>query len=158
MCLMIRKNMLKGLLGLMTMASLAMLTVPSAEANARAGRQYYGDWTYNNTQRYHYCYYYYKPVVTETVYTYHYVIYYTARPTYYYYYNPVTRQYWGRYDRDAKGYSMLAEKDRKEKLEDIKEEAFPKPAKMPKIPGAADDEAMLPPPAEGPKVDPKEKK
>jgi hypothetical protein len=74
-----------------------------------------------------------------------------------YYYNPVSQQYWGRFefgeDGKAKGYSLLAEKDRKEKLADIPESAFPKPAAMPAIPGTTDGEKMLPPPTDLPLTD-----
>ena len=52
------------------------------------------------------------------------------------------RYYWVRYDTEAKGYSLLAEADRKEKIEDIKETAFPKPAAMPNIPESADKVVM----------------
>ena len=52
-----------------------------------------------------------KPAVTAVTYSYHYVVHYPARPRYYYYYNPVRRYYWGRYDTEAKGYSLLAEAD-----------------------------------------------
>lgn len=155
---MTRKNMLEGVLGLLLLMGSVGLATPTAEANYRASRQYYGTWTYNPIQRYHYRYYYYKPTVTTTTYSYHYVVYYPTRPRYYYYYNPVSRQYWGRYDREEKGYSMLAEKDRKEKLEDIAEEAFPKPAKLPPIPDATDNETIETPPDDAPKADPKDKK
>ena len=74
-----------------------------------------------------------------------------------YYYNPVSQQYWGRFefgeDGKPKGYSLLAEKDRKEKLADIPESAFPKPAAMPAIPGATDGEKMAAPPTDLPLVD-----
>jgi hypothetical protein len=153
-----RKNVLKCVLGVLILTGFAAVAEPNAAASYQARRQYYGAWTYNPIQRYHYRYYYYKPVVTATTYSYHYVVYYPARPRYYYYYNPVARQYWGRYDRESKGYSMLAEADRKEKLEDIKEEAFPKPAKMPPIPEAGDNEAIETPPDDAPKDEPKDKK
>jgi len=39
---------------------------------------------------------------------------------------------------------MLAEKDRKEDLKAIPEEAFPKPGEMPPIPDSDDGEKMLP--------------
>jgi hypothetical protein len=43
-----------------------------------------------------------------------------------------------------KGYSLLAEKDRKEKLDDIPEKAFPKPGKMPVIPESEDNVRIKP--------------
>ncbi len=140
---------------------LAVLGLVSVgEQNAEAfrqtrARQYYGTWSYNPIQRYHLRSYYYLPTINTTTYSYHYVVHYPTQPRYYYYYNPVSRHYWGRYDSEAKGYSMLDEKDRKEKLEDIPEKAFPKPAKMPGIPEAKDDIVMEAPPLDAPKDEPK---
>src|SRR5262245_47313851 len=122
---------------------------------------YYTSWSYYSTTRYYYRTYYYSPTTYATTYSYHYTIYYPSQPRYVYYYNPVSHQYWGRFEFDEagkpKGYSLLAEKDRKEKLADIPESAFPKPAAMPAIPGAADGEKMIPPPVDLPMNDlPKE--
>jgi hypothetical protein len=131
---------------------LGALTAPKAEAGYRHhGRQYYASWSYNEINRYHYRHYYYKPVPTATTYSYHYVVYYPTQPRYYYYYNPVKRHYWGRYDMEKKGYSLLAAADRKEKLEDIKDSAFPAPAAMPNVPEAEDKVAMEVPPDDAPK-------
>ncbi len=141
--------------GLLAFAALTSIDTPNAEAGGR-GRKYYGNWTYNPIQRYHHRPYYYLPTATSTTYSYHYVVYYPTRPRYYYYYNPVSRQYWGRYDLEAKGYSMLAEKDRKEKLDDIAESAFPKAGKMPAIPDATDDVTIEAPPSDAPKDEPKD--
>ncbi|MCE9531412.1 MAG: hypothetical protein K8T89_09875 [Planctomycetes bacterium] len=135
------------------MASLAGTDVGSNQAEAHyAYRQYYDtSWSYNTTYSYHYRRYYYKPTVQAVSYSYHYTIYYPSRPRYVYYYNPVKRYYWGRYDLEDKGYSMLKEEDRKEKLTDIKEEAFPKPAAMPAIPDADDNVKIEVPPNDLPK-------
>ena len=78
-------------------------------------------------------------------YRHHYVVYYPSYPTYTYYYNPYRRVYWGRYDFEKKGYSLLAPEDRKKKLADIPADAFPEPGQMPTIPEADDDVRMLPP-------------
>lgn len=110
------------------------------------GRHYYNTWSYYPQRTYYYVYYYYKPVETSEDYSYHYCIYYPSTPRYVYYYNPYTKLYWGRYDLQDKGYSMLADKDRKTNLKEIPEMAFPKPAEMPTIPEAKDGEKMLPPP------------
>ncbi len=67
-------------------------------------------------------------------------------PKYVYYYNPYKRVYWGRYDLEAKGYSLLEEKDRKEKLADIPESAFPKPGPMPADPESTDGSKIPAPP------------
>ena len=116
-------------------------------------RQSYSSWSYNTNTTYYYSTYYYKPTVTYTTYQRHYCIYYPTRPRYVYYYNPRRKVYWGRYDLESKGYSLLAEKDRKEKLEDIPEKAFPKPAEMPFIP-ESDDKVRMDPidPAKLPKT------
>lgn len=127
-----------------------MLVTRTSTAYAQYARQYYDTtWTYSSAYSYYYTTYYYLPTVTATTYDYHYCIYYTSQPSYVYYYNPTTRVYWGRYEVGSKGenrYSMLAAKDRKKDLKDIPEGAFPKPSKMPTIPGASDGAAMEPPP------------
>lgn len=112
-----------------------------------ARRHYYSNWTYYPQRSYYYVQYYYLPATTYTDYSYHYCLYYPTQPSYVYYYNPYSQVYWGRYDLKKKGYSMLAEKDRKKNLKEIAEEAFPKPGEMPTIPEAKDGERMLPPPA-----------
>ena len=145
-------------IGLAALLGATTIETPKAEASNRIqGRQYYGTWSYNEINRYHYRQYHYKPVVTATTYSYHYVIHYPTQPRYHYYYNPVRRHYWGRYDIEEKGYSMLAEADRKEKLEDIKDSAFPKPTKMPNMPDADDKVEMEVPPNDTPKGDPTKK-
>jgi hypothetical protein len=129
---------------------------PITAGAAAALRQYYETtWTYSPSYGYYYVHYYYRPVVTYTSYQYHYCIYYPARPRYVYYYNPVSSVYWGRYELGSKGdarYSILADKDRKKELNDIPESAFPKPAKMPPIPGAEDGVAIEPPPENVPEA------
>jgi hypothetical protein len=120
----------------------------SAEpAQAQYGRQYYSSYSYYPTYGYYYTYYYYYPTVSSTTYSYHYCTYYPSRPRYVYYYNPVRRVYWGRYDLEKEGYSLLEEKDRKENLNDIPESAFPPPGKMPNVPEATDTLQMDKPPA-----------
>jgi hypothetical protein len=114
---------------------------------AYGGRQYYSAWAYNGESTYYYSAYYYRTYDNATSYQYHYAVYYPAQPSYVYYYNPRRRVYWGRLDlkgTEGKQYSILAEKDRKEKFDDIPESAFPPPAAMPKIPEATDDAAMMP--------------
>src|SRR5262245_5879752 len=135
----------------------------SLTGDAQAGytRQYYTSWSYYSTTRYYYRTYYYYPTTYATTYSYHYTIYYPSQPRYVYYYNPVSHQYWGRFEFDEagkpKGYSSLAEKDRKEKLAAIPESAFPNPAARPAIPGAADGKKITPPPVDLPMNDlPKE--
>ena len=111
-----------------------------------AGRHYYSSWAYYPQRTYYYVQYYYKPADDYDTYNYHYCMYYPSAPSYVYYYNPYSQVYWGRYDLKAKGYSMLADKDRKKNLKDIPDAAFPKPALMPAIPESKDGEKMLPPP------------
>jgi hypothetical protein len=138
-------------IGLVAMTMFAEFDIEPAQAHFRRYRQYYGGWTYNPIQTYYYRPYYYLPYATATTYSYHYVVSYAAEPQYYYYYNPVRRYYWGRYDRKAKGYSLLAEKDRRGKLEEIPDTAFPKPGKMPNIPESKDGVAMEVAPDDVPK-------
>jgi hypothetical protein len=146
----------------MLIAAMTLLVVGSTfagtvAANYLAGRHYYGGWNYYPSRTYYYSHYYYKPQPTYQGYKHHYCVYYTATPRYVYYYNPVSKVYWGRYDVKEKGYSMLAEKDRKDDLKAIPETAFPKPGEMPPIPDSEDGEKMLPidpatlPQAEAPK-------
>jgi len=144
------------LAGLVAVSAVAIVAIDSTKVEAAyRARQYYGGWSYNPIQRYHHRTYYYLPTVTSTTYSYHYVVSYPAQPRYYYYYNPVSRQYWGRYDLEEKGYSMLDEKDRKEELKDIPEKAFPKPAKMPAIPEVKDEVTIEVPPSDLPKEEKK---
>lgn len=128
------------------LAALAVAAVlPPATAHAAMlRRHYYSSWSYYPSRTYYYSYYYYKPAATYDGYAHHYCVYYPSRPRYVYYYNPVRRVYWGRYDVEKKGYSMLAEKDRKAELDQIPESAFPAPGEMPVIPDAQDNERMLP--------------
>jgi hypothetical protein len=142
-----RETTMKKAIGI---AALAIVLTGLLGETGNAGyryRQYYSSWSYYSTSSYYYSRYYYYPTVQAATYSYHYVIYYPSQPRYYYYYNPTTRQYWGRYDLEAKGYSMLEEKDRKEKLSDIPDSAFPKPGAMPAVPGTEDKLKMEVPPA-----------
>jgi hypothetical protein len=135
-----------GLTGLLLLA-----TAAAVPAGSYGPRQYYTGWS-STSYGYYYRTYYYKPYPTYPTYGYHYVVYYPSRP-YYYYYNPVRRVYWGRVpvDNDGKAaYSLLAEKDRKGTLAEIKEEQFPKPGAMPSVPEAKDDVKIDVPPRDPP--------
>jgi hypothetical protein len=123
---------------LILLAAASLVTTLSSDASA-AYRQRYASWSYHTTRSYYYRQYYYKPYTSYSGYDYHYCIHYPSQPRYVYYYNPVSRVYWGRYDLESKGYSMLEEKDRKADLKEIPESAFPEPGEMPSIPGAEDD-------------------
>lgn len=118
-----------------------------AEADA-ALRQYYSGWTYYAARGYYYRTYYSKPDEEYLGYQHQYCIYYTAQPRYLYFFDPETRVYWGRFDTHGEPgaeYSVLAEKDRREKLTDIPESAFPPPGDIPPIPGARDGMRMIMP-------------
>ena len=108
--------------------------VTAAKAGYYGYRQYYSSWSYYPTYKYYYRTYYYKPYRAYTGYKYHYCVHYPKRPRYVYYYNPYRKVYWGRYDLESQGYSLLAEKDRKQDLNAIPESAFPEPGQMPFIP------------------------
>lgn len=130
---------------------LLLVAVPSWAKNY-GPRQYYTGWS-NSSYGYYYRTYYYKPAPTYTSYSYHYVVYYPSRPTYYYYYNPYKQAYWGRSPVKNNGkdvYSMLAEEHRKGSLAEIKEEHFPKPGAMPKLPESTDNVNMEVPPGDLP--------
>jgi hypothetical protein len=132
---------------------LGLAGLESPQAGAYSGRrQFYSSWNYNQGSGYHYRRFYYRPIETSYSYSYHYVVHYSNRPRYLYYYNPVKRYYWGRYDVEAKGYSLLAEPDRKQCLDEIKEAAFPKPGAMPNLPGTTDGVAMDVPPNDLPET------
>jgi hypothetical protein len=125
-----------------------MATSSTSEAGYRYyGRHYYSSWSYYPSYNYYYSNYYYYPTSYATSYDYHYVVYYPSQPRYYYYYNPYRRVYWGRYDVQTGGYSLLAEKDRKEHLSDIPESAFPKAGAMPTVPGTQDGLTLPVPPS-----------
>jgi hypothetical protein len=116
-------------------------------ARAEAPRQWYNDWTYYPQYAYYYSSYYYKPAAGSQGLKFQFCIYYPAHPRYVYYFDPAKRRYWGRLD--VKGgpghqYSLLDPKDRKEKLQDIPESAFPKAGPMPPIPESGDGTLILP--------------
>ncbi|QDU40821.1 hypothetical protein Mal4_51830 [Maioricimonas rarisocia] len=133
------------------LAALAVAAIFSLAQTSEADagyRQYYGSWSYHPSYRYYYRPYYYKPYTSYSGYKYHYCIHYPSRPRYVYYYNPHRRQYWGRFDlegKDGAQYSLLKDEDRAEKLSDIPEEAFPKPAAMPAVPESEDGAQIEPP-------------
>jgi len=140
-----RRHMLRK----MVAAAGAMLaTTPLCRA--ATFRQYYGArWIYHPARAYYYTTYYYLPSPQATTYSYHYCIYYPAQPRYIYYYNPVTQAYWGRFEVGSTGeaqYSLLEPQDRKQDLKQIPEQAFPKPGRMPMIPGTSDEVRMDSPP------------
>ena len=135
----------KRILGLTLAAAALTCFFGANEAEAGRYRQAYSSWNYNPTRTYYYSRYTYRPTVSYTTYHHHYCIHYPSRPRYVYYYNPVRRTYWGRYDLQEAGYSMLKKEDRKENLDDIPESAFPKPAPMPEIPESSDGVQMDPP-------------
>jgi hypothetical protein len=128
----------------------AALVVTAASAVAQAGasrRQYYNDWNFYPQFGYYYISYYYQPSPRDNGYKYQFCLFYPSNPRFVYYFDPALHRYWGRLD--MKGtpghqFSLLAEKDRKEKLKDIPEDAFPKPGKMPPIPESKDGTAMEP--------------
>ncbi len=118
------------------------------EAGKGLPRQAYSAWCKQGG--YYFCCYYYQPR-PDGPYRSHRCVYYPARPGCIYYFNPYRKVYWGRYDLDARGYSLLAEKDRAEKLTGIAESAFPKPGPMPAVPETPPgDVPMQPPPTELP--------
>lgn len=140
---------MKSVRNLLLCVGLIAAGLMGGASTADAGyRQYYSSWTYYPSNSYYYTTYYYKPTPTYSSYNYHYCIHYPSQPRYVYYYNPHSHHYWGRLDLESKdptkAYSILKPEDRKEKLADIPEAAFPAPAAMPKIPDATDDVQIEP--------------
>jgi hypothetical protein len=114
---------------------------------AATPRQWYNDWTYYPQFSYYYSSYYYLPSAVDKSYRHYFCLFYPAHPQYVYYFDPQAHLYLGRLD--VKGdpgrqYSALAAKDRKEKLNQIPEDAFPKPGAMPPIPDSRDGTLMDP--------------
>lgn len=146
-------------LSLAAVLATCLFAASSSDARLHLRRQYYSGWSYYPSSSYYYSSYYYKPYDSYEGYSYHYCIYYPYQPRYVYYYNPYSKVYWGRFDtkgKEGEQYSLLAEKDRKKKLTDIPEKAFPKPGKMPRIPDSKDEERIEPPSKELPKGEPKD--
>ena len=112
-----------------------------------AERQFYNDWVYYPPFGYYYSSYYYQPSGGSRGYKFQFCMYYPSQPRFVYYYDPLRHSYWGRLDLKGmpdRRFSVLAAKDRKAKLSEIPEEAFPKPGKMPSIPESTDGAVMEP--------------
>lgn len=123
----------------------SLLAADRAEA---AYRQFYGSWAYHSGHGYHHRCLYFKPAADDTSFRSHYCIYYASKPRYVYFWNRYEQKYWGRFDTEGKAgarYSILKEEDRREKLDEIPESAFPPPGAMPVIPGAEDGVTIDPP-------------
>jgi hypothetical protein len=149
------------------LAAALLGAVASGVAQAAPRRQYYNDWNFYPQFGYYYISYYYQPSPRDAGYKYQFCLFYPSSPRFVYYFDPVRHLYWGRLDMKAAPdhqFSLLAEKDRKEKLKDIPEEAFPKPGKMPPIPESKDGTLIDPIrflpnlPSEGDKSAPEPKK
>jgi hypothetical protein len=125
-----------------------LLAIAAVRRGAAASpRQWYNDWTYYPQFGYYYSSYYYLPSAVEKSYRQYFCLFYPAHPRYVYYFDPQTHLYLGRLDVKGEAghqYSALAPKDRKEKLKEIPEDAFPKPGAMPPIPDSKDGEPMQP--------------
>ena len=138
----------------MRMVAVLALTVAGLAGSAvlakpYSARQYYGSWQKHPQKNFHFRHYYYKPTPTFAGYKHHFVVHNSQKPRHLYFYNPYKKQFWGRCPTETNGkplYSMLAEKDRKEKLEDIDESAFPAPGPVPPVPEATDDATLELPP------------
>jgi hypothetical protein len=134
-------------LWLVRLAALVFAIVIVRPCTAASPRQWYNEWTYYPQFRYYYSSYYYLPSAVDRNYSHLFCLFYPAHPQYVYYFDPQAHLYLARLD--VKGepghqYSALAPKDRKEKLKDIPDEAFPKPGEMPPIPESRDGTPMEP--------------
>jgi len=123
----------------------AFLITGFASGRAEGGVQSYSPWTYHTGKGYYYCQYYYKPTPDFVGFKHHFCIYRPAQPRYIYYFNPQKQVYWGRYDTEKKGYSLLADKDRKANLGSIRNGAFQEPGKMPAVPETKGDDRVAEP-------------
>ncbi len=136
---------MRGLRRFLIIATVLAGCMLTAQQSQAAHRQYYSSWSYHPRHSYYYRTYYHRPHVRYNSYNYHYCVHYPSRPRYVYYYNPHSRRYWGRFDlegTEGAQYSILDPEDRKERLSDIPEAAFPEPAEMPIIPGSEDGERV----------------
>jgi hypothetical protein len=122
----------------------AALVVPSARAGL-AARQYYSGWRHSS-QGYWFSTHYYKPYADYPSYCTNYCIYYPGAPKFVFYFNPYRGTYWGRFNVQTKGYSLLAEKDRAGRLKAIPEKAFPKEGELPPVPDSKDKVQLEEPP------------
>jgi hypothetical protein len=114
-------------------------------ARSGYGRQYYGGWQQSG-KGYYFSIHHYRPDPGSLTFRTNYAIYYPQTPRYIYFYNPLKGTYWGRFDVQTKGYSLLAEKDRAGLLKDIPENAFPTEGPLPSVPDAKDKLTLAEPP------------
>src|SRR5690349_2574159 len=136
---------MKSFKSLALAGALALVTaVGVSSAQAGFGRQYYGGWQHS-PKGYFFSTYHYKPYASYPSYCYNYCIWYPAAPKFVYYFNPYKGTYWGRFDIQTKGYSLLAEKDRGGQLKDIPETAFPAEGPLPQVPDAKDNLTLAEP-------------
>lgn len=106
-------------------------------------RQFYTDWCKRGG--YYYRSFFCRPRPGGD-YAAHRCVYYPDRPKYLFYYDPAKQAYWGRFDRGAGGFAPLPESERRGRLSEIPEGAFPKPGEMPVLPGSDDGTRMDRPP------------
>jgi hypothetical protein len=125
----------------------------AVQGQEEAPRQYYSPWRKHAEKPYYYRWYYFKPAAADKTYQYHYGIYYPSRGKRVYLYNPHAKRFWGYYDMEAKGYSLLPTGKRRERIDEIPAEAFPKPRKMPQIPESRDGTTMLEVPNDLPRLE-----
>lgn len=118
-------------------------------------RQYYSGWQMAGQRQFAFRSYYYKPSPEYAGYKHHFVIRTPQDPQHLYFYNPYASKFWGRCPTAAAGrpqYSLLAEKDRKAKLEEIPPSAFPAPTGLPPIPESTDGAVLDLPPDDLPTI------
>jgi hypothetical protein len=133
----------------MALAVVLLLGLAATAADSQSPRQYYGPIHKHASAGYSYRAYYYKPTPTYAGYKHHYALYFPTRPKHIYFFNPYSKLFWGRCPVNTAGkpqYSLLAEKDRKGKLDDIPEAAFPEPGPVPPIPESDDNASLELPP------------
>jgi len=136
--------MLRAIVVSVAVAGFLLVAAPKAQAQARYPYYHENKWYSKGSgkSKYYYTHYYYGDK------KYHHAYYYPSKSKrYVYYYNYQKKRYWGRYDLETGKYSLLPDGKRKENLDDIAEDDFPKPVDLEKIavPGS-DNLKMTKPP------------
>ena len=106
----------------------------------------YGSWTYDQGHNYYYCVCSYRPAANAE-YSKYICIYNPQYSNCCYYYNPIAKTYWGRYDYNSKGFSILAGGDQRSSIADLPQDKFGAAVAQAAIPGSQVGENLTAPSA-----------
>ncbi len=106
----------------------------------------YSNWTYDQSHGYYYCTCSYRPSAYAEWNKYI-CIYNSQYGNCVYFYNPIQKNYWGRYDYNAKGFSLLAAGYQRGAIADLPQDKFPAVVAQTTIPGSQVAEQLTSPPA-----------